>query len=168
MPRPDAESQSPIANHQSPVTARLAWLRQISRLLDSAFEVPGTSWRFGLDPIVGLIPGIGDLLSPLFTVAILAQAMQLRVPKIVQARMLINVAIDTLVGSIPLLGDLFDFAWKANDLNFALMERHACEGRRASPGDWAFVLLMILLVLALAALPFVVLGWLLSAARRLF
>jgi hypothetical protein len=148
--------------------ARLAWLRQVSRLLDSAFEVPGTSWRFGLDPIVGLIPGIGDLLSPAFTVAILVQAWQLGVPKVVQARMLINVAIDTLVGAIPVLGDLFDFAWKANDLNLALLERHAYEERSASPGNWAFVALMIALVLVLAVLPFVVLGWLVSGMRGLF
>jgi hypothetical protein len=147
---------------------RLASLRQVSRLLDSAFEVPGTSWRFGLDPIVGLIPGIGDVLPALFTIAIFVQARQLGVPKVVQARMLINVALDTLVGAIPVLGDLFDFAWKANNLNLALLERHAYEERHASPGDWAFVSLMIVLVLALAVVPFVLLGWLLSVVRGLF
>ena len=165
--------KSRIANRKSKMITpaqerRLASLRQISRLLDSAFEVPGTSWRFGLDPIVGLIPGIGDFLPPLFTVAILVQAWQLGVPKVVQGRMLINVALDTLVGAVPLVGDLFDFAWKANNLNMELIERHAYEGRRASPGDWAFVSLMIVLVLALAVLPFVLLGWLLSAVRGLF
>ena len=147
---------------------RLESLRHVSRLLDSAFEVPGTSWRIGLDPIVGLVPGIGDFLSPLFTVAILVQAWQLGVPKVVQARMFINAALDSLVGSVPLLGDLFDFAWKANNLNMALLERHAYEERRASPGDWAFVSLMIVLVLALAVVPFVLLGWLLSAVGGLF
>jgi hypothetical protein len=147
---------------------RLQSLRSVSRLLDSAFEVPGTSWRIGLDPIVGLIPGIGDFVSPLFTVAVLVQAWQLGVPKVVQARMLINVAIDALVGTVPLFGDLFDFAWKSNDLNLALLEGHAYEERRASPGDWVFVSLMILLVLGLAILPFLILGWLLSAARGLF
>ena len=147
---------------------RLASLRHVSRLLDSAFEVPGTSWRFGLDPIIGLIPGFGDLISPLFTVAILVQACQLGVPKVVQARMLINAGLDALVGVVPLLGDLFDVAWKANDLNLALLERHAYEERRASPGDWAFVSLMIVLVLGLAFLPFVLLGWLVATARQWF
>jgi len=147
---------------------RLESLRHVSRLLDSAFEVPGTSWRFGLDPIIGLIPGFGDLISPLFTVAILVQAWELGVPKVVQARMLINAGTDTLVGAVPLLGDLFDFAWKANDLNLALLERHAYEDSRARAGDWAFVSLMIALVLALAVVPFLLLGWLLSAARGLF
>ena len=147
---------------------RLQSLRHVSRLLDSAFEIPGTSWRIGLDPIVGLVPGIGDFLSPLFTVAILMQGWQLGIPKVVQARMFINAALDSLVGSVPLLGDLFDFAWKANDLNLALLERHAYEEHRASAGDWAFVSLMIVLVLALAVVPFVLLGWLLSMARGLF
>jgi len=160
--------ESPIARHTSQIELRLAWLRQVSRLLDSAFVVPGTSWRFGLDPILGLIPGLGDLVSPLFTIAVLAHASQVGVPKIVQAHMLINVAIDTIVGAVPVLGDLFDFAWKANDLNLALLERHAYGNRRASAGDWAFVVLMIVLVLTLAALPFVLLGWLLSTVRGRF
>jgi len=82
--------------------------------------------------------------------------------------MLINAGIDTVVGAVPLLGDLFDFAWKANDLNLALLERHAYEDSRARAGDWAFVSLMIALVLALAVVPFLLLGWLLSAARGLF
>jgi len=146
----------------------LAALRHVSRLLDSAFEIPGTSVRFGLDPIVGLIPGIGDLVSPIFTVAILVQACQLGVPKVVQARMLINAGLDALVGAVPLLGDLFDVAWKANDLNLALLERHAYEERRASPGDWAFVSLMIVLVLGLAVVPVLLLGWLVATVRQSF
>jgi hypothetical protein len=147
---------------------RLASLRNMSRLLDSAFEVPGTSWRIGLDPIAGLIPGIGDLVTPLFTAAVLVQAWQLGVPKVVQARMLVNVALDSLLGVVPFFGDLFDFAWKANDLNMALLERHAYEERPAAPGDWAFVTLMLALVLALAVVPFLLLGWLLSAVRGVF
>lgn len=147
----------------------LEGFRQMARLLDSAFEVPGTSYRFGLDPIVGLIPGFGDLIALLFTVGLLLQARALGVPKVVQARMIINAAIDAVVGAVPLLGDLFDVAWKANDKNMALLEAHAYEDRRPSPGDWAFVILMILIVAALAALPFLVLAWLVSAVgARLF
>lgn len=141
---------------------RLAGLRKISGLLDSAFQVPGTSYRVGLDPIVGLIPGFGDLVTPLFTIGILLHAWELGIPKVVQARMLINVAIDSLVGVVPLVGDLFDFAWKANDRNMTLLETHTYEERGGSTGDWLFVCLMIVLVLALAALPFVLIGWLLS------
>jgi hypothetical protein len=101
--------------------------------------------------------------SPLFAIGMLLQARDLGVPKVVQARMVINVAIDALVGAVPVLGDLFDFAWKANDMNLALLELHAHEERRASRGDYAFVTLMIVLVVGLAAIPFVVLGWLMSA-----
>lgn len=139
---------------------RLAGLRAVAQLLDSAFVVPGTSYRVGLDPLLGLIPGLGDLISPLFTIGMLVQARGLGVPKVVQARMLINVAIDTLVGVIPVVGDLFDFAWKSNEKNLALIELHAREERGGSAGDYAFVTLMVLLVAALAVLPFFILGWL--------
>jgi len=82
---------------------RLIALRHMARLLDSAFEVPGTSYRIGLDPILGLVPGIGDLVSPLFTIGILWQGRDLRIPKVVQVRMLGNVLLDALVGAVPLL-----------------------------------------------------------------
>ena len=143
-------------------------LRRFAQLLDSAFVVPGTSYRVGLDPIVGLIPGIGDLLSPLFAIALLWQARQLAVPRVVQLRMIGNVAIDALVGAIPLLGDLFDFAWKANTMNLALIERHAFEERPASIGDWAFVSAMIVLLMVIAVLPFVLVGLLFTGLRRVF
>jgi hypothetical protein len=142
---------------------RLAGLRRIAELLDNAFLVPGTSYRVGLDPIVGLLPVIGDLISPLFAIGMLLQARDLGVPKVVQARMVINVAIDALVGAVPVLGDLFDFGWKANEKNFSLLELHAREERRGSRTDYAFVALMIVLVAGLAAIPFVVLAWLMSA-----
>src|SRR3954462_14022031 len=111
---------------------RIAALRHVSRLLDSAYHVPGTAYRFGLDPIVGLVPGLGDLISPLFTIALLWQSHDLRLPRIVQLRMLFNVVIDTVIGIVPVAGDLFDFAWKANDMNMALLDRHAAEERPAS------------------------------------
>jgi hypothetical protein len=138
---------------------RVAGLRKIAELLDAAIVVPGTSYRIGLDPILGLIPGLGDLVSPFFTIAILWQARDLRLPRIVQLRMMFNVAIDALLGTVPLVGDLFDFAWKANLRNLALLERHAAGARRGAPGDWAFVALLTLAVLAIALVPFFILGW---------
>src|SRR5919106_6578273 len=94
---------------------RLEALRKVAHLLDSAFVVPGTSYRVGLDPILGLVPGLGDLASPLFTIGILWHARELGIPRVVLLRMIFNVAIDSLLGAVPLLGDLFDFAWKANN-----------------------------------------------------
>ena len=143
---------------------RLVALRRVAELMDSAFVVPGTSYRIGFDPIIGLVPWIGDLVSPLFTIALLWQARDVRVPKVVLARMIFNAAIDAIIGAIPFAGDLFDFAWKSNQWNFALLERHAYEQHRASIGDWMFVLAMIALVIVFAAVPFVVAGWLLSWA----
>jgi hypothetical protein len=138
----------------------LETLRNVAQMLDSAFVVPGTSYRFGLDPILGLVPGLGDLVSPLFTIGILWQARELALPRVVQLRMIFNVAIDSLVGVVPLVGDLFDFAWKANKMNLALLERHAQEERPASAGDWLFVILMVALLVLVAVIPFVIIGWL--------
>jgi len=146
---------------------RLEALRHVSELLDSAFVVPGTSYRIGLDPIIGLVPIIGDLASPLFTIGILWQSRDLGIPKVVQLRMIFNAAIDALIGAIPFAGDLFDFAWKSNKMNLALLERHAYEEHRASAGDWLFVLAMVLLVVLIAAVPFILAGWLIAAVGRL-
>ena len=145
---------------------RLKALRHMSELLDSAFVVPGTRYRIGLDPIIGLVPMIGDLASPLFTIGLLWQGFDLGIPKVVQLRMIGNVAIDAIVGAIPIAGDLFDFAWKANQMNLALLERHAYEEHRASAGEWLFVVAMILLVVAIAAVPFAVAAWLISLMVR--
>jgi hypothetical protein len=143
---------------------RLAALRRIAELMDSAFVVPGTNYRFGLDPIIGLIPMIGDLASPLFTIGVIWQAYDLRIPKVVQLRMIFNAAIDGLIGAMPVAGDLFDFAWKSNTMNLALLERQAYQERRAGVADWLFVVAMIVLLVAIAALPFVLAGWIISWA----
>jgi dolichol kinase len=163
MARPSATLIRPLTPGQ---TQRLDALRKFSQLLDTAFVVPGTSFRIGLDPILGLIPGIGDLVSPLFTLGILWQGRDLHIPRVVQMRMIFNVAIDAFVGAVPLAGDLFDFVWKANIRNLALLERHAAEQRPASAGDWVFVAIMMLIVIALAAIPFLIAGWLIAAIGR--
>lgn len=157
---------APRVTRGRPLTAgqvnRLAALRRFADLLDSALPVPGTPYRVGLDPILGLIPGLGDLVSPLFTLGILWQARDLGIPPVVQLRMIFNVAIDAILGAIPLAGDLFDFVWKANVRNLALLDRHAAEQRQGAPGDWLFVGAMMLMVVALAAVPFVVAAWLIA------
>jgi hypothetical protein len=139
----------------------------MARLLDSAFRVPGTSYRIGLDPILGLLPGLGDLVSPLFTFGLIWQAREIGVPGVVVMRMISNVAIDTVVGLVPVVGDLFDFAWKSNNRNLVLLEEHAYEERPGSAGDWTFVIVAFGLLLVIAAVPFLVLGWLLSVLSGL-
>jgi hypothetical protein len=99
-------------------------VRVLARLLDSSIPIPGTSWKIGFDPIVGLIPGIGDLIGAVVSGYIIMQAARAEVPTLTLARMLANVGFDTLVGAVPALGDVFDAAWKSNTRNVALLERH--------------------------------------------
>jgi len=140
----------------------LAALRKWSVLLDSAFRVPGTKMTFGLDPILGLIPGLGDVTTPLFSALVLLHAVRWRIPRLIQLRMVINAVADLAIGAIPFLGDVIDFGWKANVRNLALLERYARPGTRASRGDWLFVLGVIGLLLALAVVPLLFTAWLLS------
>ena len=143
----------------------LELLRRWARVFDSAFRVPGTGITFGLDPIIGLIPGLGDLSSPIFSLFVIWHAAKLRVPKIVIARMMLNALIDSAVGAIPVLGDLFDFAWKASAWNLALLERHAMPGTPARRGDWIFVVFCLAVIVLVALLPIIVAVWLLRHVR---
>jgi Domain of unknown function (DUF4112) len=135
----------------------LALMRRWARIFDSAFRIPGTQITFGIDPILGVFPGIGDLVSPVFSLFLLWHGARLRVPKIVLARMVLNAAIDAGVGAIPVVGDLFDFAWKANEWNLALLEKHAMPGQRASSVDWLFVIVCCMVVILIALIPILVL-----------
>jgi hypothetical protein len=137
-------------------------LRRWAVLLDSAFRVPGTQFRFGLDALVGLIPGLGDISTPAFATLTLLQAVRMRLPLVVQARMVLNAALDMLLGLVPIVGDLVDLGWKANLRNLALLERHARPGVPPAPSDYVFVSVFILLLAVITILPLVVAGWLLS------
>jgi hypothetical protein len=103
---------------------RVARLRSLARLLDSAWGVPGTRYRFGIDAIVGLVPGIGDIIGAVFSVLIVFQAARLGAPASTLFRMMSNIGLDTIIGEIPLLGDLFDVGWQANNRNMALLDQH--------------------------------------------
>jgi hypothetical protein len=107
--------------------ARWRRIRFLSRLLDDKFRVPGTTYRVGLDGLLGLIPGIGDALGLLLSAYILFEARNLGAPPSVLLRMVTNIGIDALVGTIPLLGDVFDLAWKANRKNMALLQTYQNE-----------------------------------------
>ena len=145
----------------------LAALRRWSVRLDSAFRVPGTRMTFGLDPILGLIPGLGDLTTPLFAGVLLLHAVRMKLPRVVQLRMVMNAVIDLAIGVVPVVGDLFDFGWKANVMNLALLERHAHIGSRPTAGDWLFVLIVLGLLMLAAAVPILTAAWLLSNFRLL-
>jgi hypothetical protein len=102
----------------------LSTARTLARLLDTAGRIPGTNVRFGLDPILGLVPGLGDVAGAALTGYIVLVGARLGASRSVIARMVLNIGIDALVGVVPVLGDVFDVAWKANTRNLALLERH--------------------------------------------
>jgi hypothetical protein len=128
-------------------------LDQLSRWMDGLFRVPGTSWRFGLDAIVGLIPGVGDIATTAVSFYILAAGVRYRVSKATLLRMGLNIGVDYVFGAIPVLGDLFDTAWKSNQKNVELLRRRATltagEARSGRLSDWLFVGLVMLCLLAL-------------------
>lgn len=106
--------------------ARIEQLRKIAELMDGQFTIPGTNIEFGLDAIVGLIPGIGDLIAGAFSLWLINEAKRMGAPKLLLARMYWNVFVDVGVGAVPVVGDMFDVAWKANRKNMALLSRHFC------------------------------------------
>lgn len=133
---------------------RVREVRLIARWLDEAFRVPGTDLRIGLDPLVGLLPGVGDVVTSLASAYVLVAAWRLGAPAVLVARMGLNLALDALVGAVPLLGDLFDAGFKANLRNARLLEEWVAapgEARRASGLVVAAVLLGALVVVASVA-----------------
>jgi hypothetical protein len=134
-------------------------LHGLEILLDEAFVLPGTSIRLGLDGIIGLVPGLGDVLAGLLSLVIPLAAWVRGVPYIALARMGINIGIGVLVGSIPLFGDIFDIAWKANRRNYRLLCRHLDEPRRHTWGDWAFLLMLVAGLGLIFAIPMVLVVW---------
>jgi hypothetical protein len=137
----------------------LASVRRWARLLDSQFRIPGTKLTFGLDPVIGLIPGVGDLVGPIFGLVVIAHAWKMGVPKLVMARMVINAGLDALLGIFPLLGDTVDVFWKANLSSVQLLERHAYERRGVTTGDKLFVAAAALMILLLLLLPVLIVIW---------
>jgi hypothetical protein len=132
------------------------WLDRLTFILDQAIRVPGTNIRFGLDPIISLLlPAFGDSISTLMSIYIVIVSVRYGLPKSVIARMVFNIGADFLIGSVPLVGDLFDFAWKANKKNLNLLNRHALGEGRSKWSDWGWLFLLIgvlgLVVLGLLA-----------------
>lgn len=99
-------------------------IRRLSRLMDSSIRIPGIGFRIGLDPIIGLVPGAGDLISTAFSAYIIYLATRFRLPFSVVRLMIFNIALEAVVGAVPLVGDLFDAVYKSNIRNLALLEKH--------------------------------------------
>jgi len=132
-------------------------LDHLAAVLDDLFHIPGTKIRFGLDPIVGLVPGLGDIITGLLSFLIVFAAWQRGLPRVALSRMVINIGIDTLLGSIPIVGDLFDTVWKSNRMNYNLLVRYRGGVRtRLVARDWLFFVLLVLSIAATVVLPIVV------------
>ncbi|HUF34696.1 MAG TPA: DUF4112 domain-containing protein [Gemmatimonadales bacterium] len=132
---------------------RLERLRSLGHLLDNSIRLPGTRFRFGLDSVIGLVPGVGDLVGGALSLYIILEAARLGVPKPLLARMGYNVLIDVVVGGVPLLGDLFDAGFKANLRNLALVQQHVerpATSRRVSRRFAALLVMGLALLLAAA------------------
>lgn len=134
------------------VDPRIADVEALARWLDYAFTLPG-GFQFGFAGIIGLIPGIGDVFDALISLFIIVRAVKLRIPRVAIARMLVNVGIEALAGTVPFVGDLFDIAFKANLRNYEILKKHLSQSERQRRADWWFLVLTILLVLASLALP---------------
>lgn len=132
-------------------------LERLGWLMDDLFRVPVLGWRFGLDALIGLVPGLGDTSTTLVSFYILAAAVRYRVPKVTLLRMGLNIGIDYLVGSLPIVGDFADAWWKSNRKNIELLRRRATvspeAAREGRASDWVFVggLMLGLTALALAS-----------------
>lgn len=139
---------------------RLAWY------LDSSIKIPGLNARFGLDGLLGLIPGVGDTIGALVSSVVISEAARMGAPKVLLLKMAVNVALDALVGTVPVLGDLFDFVWKANQRNVQLLNSYLDRPRETVVASrffvWGLVAVLVGLVFSVGVLGFVLLRALLN------
>ena len=145
-------------------------VEMLTRWMDSIFEIPGTPIRFGLDALIGLVPGLGDTITSFVSLYILQVASRRGVPRVVLVRMALNIAVDYLLGTVPLVGDAFDIYWKANLKNAELLRRHSLADaptrRRARWGDWLFVGGLMAVLLALLVGCITIAWWLVAGVWR--
>jgi len=144
----------PPRKRRGPVIITDEQLERLASLLDDIFRIPGTSIRFGWDPIIGLVPGLGDFITSIMSFLIVYGAWQRGLPRVTLVRMFVNITIDTFGGIVPVVGDAFDVYWKSNRMNYNLLMR-AKGGIRTSHSvrDWLFLITLALGMIALIVLP---------------
>lgn len=143
-------------------------LNLIATWLDDRFEIPGTSIRFGLDALIGWIPGIGDAFAALASLLIVLAAWRRGAARITVVRMMVNLAIEDTLGAIPIVGDVAHVAWKANRRNYNLLIRDHHHVRQHTWQDWLFVFGVCLIMLLLLLAPFVLLIYLFETKHAVF
>jgi hypothetical protein len=165
MNQPGPNSNAPILTESQRAVPQLKWIDGFSRLLDTKFRIPGTDVRFGADFLLGLVPGAGDMVSLAMSGVLVATMAKNGASGMLAAKMLFNVALDALVGTIPILGNIFDLFYKANYRNAVLMREYYDEGDHQG-SVWPVVIGVLiglvvifgLLIWALAAMV----GWVLT------
>lgn len=147
-------------------------LESLSKYLDDWIKIPVVGWRFGLDALIGLIPNVGDTLTSLASFYILVAGVRHGVPKITLLRMAFNIGLDYVVGSIPFLGDAFDFVWKSNKQNLDLIRTRATGNNVGTTGDYIFVIgligLLILILIGSILISLYLLGTVFAGIWDLF
>lgn len=146
---PEWEVLPPESKHDPKTVEPL--FRWVALLMDNLLRIPGTNFRFGIDPLIGLIPGLGDTGSAMVSAIALIQAARRGVPKIVLVRMSLNILLNELIGIVPVVGDAFSFWFKSNARNYELIRQHTASGaapRQSRRSDWIFVV-AVLVALAL-------------------
>ena len=126
--------------------------RVLAYILDDLIPIPGTKYRVGLDPIIGLIPGLGDTSTAAVSSLILVHGLRAGVPRVVLVRMAINILINSILGALPGLGDLFSAWFKSNQRNYLLLRRHSAGARVSTVSDWVFLIALLMVVLAVAVI----------------
>ena len=142
----------PDALNPEIVDPRIADVEALARWMDYAFTLPG-GFQFGLAGLIGVVPGIGDIMDSLLSLYIIIRAVKLRIPRVAVARMLVNVAIEAIAGAVPFIGNLFDVAFKANRRNYFLLKNHMAQPERQRSADWWFIGIMLVLAALSIGLP---------------
>ncbi len=170
-PKPP-DNSAPVDLTSNKKVVDIESLRKLSNLLDNAFRVPGTSIGVGIDPLLGLIPGGGDFIGGLLSVYIVYSAAKMGVPKESLIRMASNIVFDSLAGTVPVVGDLFDVAWKANVKNIDLLETHLASPKKSKRANRWFVYLvlagLVFLVIGIAVVSVFIIGLAFQALSALF
>ncbi|MDH3817375.1 MAG: DUF4112 domain-containing protein [Myxococcales bacterium] len=140
-----------MVDPEQSVSTLRRWAERLVTLLDDRFRIPGTDFRFGLDPVIGILfPGIGDAVTGAGSVGLMALALRRGVPRVVMFRMILNILIDVLAGSLPIVGDIFDAAYKSNRRNLELIRRH--EDPESKPTRWDYAVATLGVVLAVLSI----------------
>lgn len=160
-------SPQPSGQPIEPQTSTVRRLRRLSYLLDDVIRIPGTPYRIGIDPLLDLLPIGGDFLGTAFSVYIVLEAARLGIPRAALVQMVLNILVDTVIGTVPVLGTVVDATWKANGKNIALLEDHLDIPQPGKKADWLFIALLlgglVLAVVVMATISVMLLRWLWGA-----